>query len=292
MNGSIYDTDADSLARLKAAIEGGLNLFAPADPEGRQYPLGIALRRGNAAACRMLLEAGACPRRESFAFHSPAQVVIAAMHGEGIASDARRPTFKQARQVLSVLLEYGGSLDSEHSATAGSSYPSLPRSALHYAVTKGDHRAVELLSALGANMNEWVIDDDAGGIPVDALGRASRRADQPMMVTLLRCGADDQGLGSCKGESAVVGCVVKGLDRVFDYYVRERGADLAQRHDGRTLLQLAKTPEMRNAIRALKTEFSVAGALKVSVEPSRNGRAQPIMSDQAERSRARSLSPL
>jgi hypothetical protein len=293
---SMYEVNEESLEQLRRAIRSGRLSHSHVYPDTHQLPLGVAIRHGNVAACRLLLEVGADPNRESALDTSPAWAAVRALHGEGLPAGVDAPSRRVVKAVLELLCESGGTLDAASPAFVSkphAAYPSLCRSALHYAVRASDHGTVRVLSALGVNLDEVVIDDEAGGIPLDALVRACRTGDQTMMVTLLRSGASDRSLASASsGYGPVIGCVLGGYEQVFEYYVRERGADVAQRWEGRTLLQLAKTQVMRERIRALKTDLSVAGAVNVYPELPRNGGAQTIMSGQAEPRRSASVSPL
>jgi hypothetical protein len=292
----LYDNTPEGLERLAEAIRTGMDVMQISKAAENRTPLAIAALKGNLEACRLLLNAGADPNKSRGWQNGPSTIceVINSAAGRNFlgGEPVSKLPLKQARAIIKLLVEYGASPDGRP-VEAPAAYRESYASPIHLAVEKGSHELVALLAEFNADLNANALVSDVGGIPTDPLGTAKAVGDQAMMVTLLRHGADDQFLGSAtKGYSPFIGTVITGYDKVAEYYVRERGEDLAQRFDGRTLLQLAKTPIMRTMLRALKTEMAVKDVLDSSTKLSRSAASQSIIQEFPKRNGVSRLSPL
>jgi ankyrin repeat protein len=225
------------------------------------YPLELAAMRRNVECVRMLLAAGAQPDVSPEKIR-PSNVLVHATKG----------TMNTA--AMSVICQ----LLVEHGAKTSGNDP-LQDSPLHAAVKAGHHEAVKVLVALGADIEEVAVSriyrDEPIGTP---LRRARLAFAEPMMVTLLRLGADDQcliGAGmSIPGQTPFQECVRSGMNQVVRYYLDERGEQLDQRTAaGQTLIQLARKEPTKRMLRALIDEADL-GVPMADIPPMLRARSQ------------------
>jgi ankyrin repeat protein len=210
----ILDTEC-----LAALIDKGFNpnLMLPLGV----YPLELAAWGRNLRSCEMLLAAGAKVDGSPDALR-PIFPLTYATKGAGTTNASTM------RAICSLLVAHGADLNG----------PQTVQSPLHAAAIDGNQVAVEILIAFGANVDHVTLAKN-GRNPITVLERACWAKNEPMMITLLRAGADDR----CLANGALTPfqqCVALGLSMVIEYYVREAGEDLNQRTSaGKSLVQLA-----------------------------------------------------
>jgi hypothetical protein len=254
--------DVLDLPTLKARIDAGADVNVSLPNHAKHFlPLGVAAYHGNVEACRLLLDAGALPNRGQ----SP--IVLAIEGRYSTWETARERMFEPAVMAKLVrVLASGGvnidGLDSLRPTMDGS--VRRDDSPLFSAIRFYDAQAAHELIKLGVNvelaadrysintgMNEYTC-------PVKPLLYASKLNRDLVVAALLRAGADDECLIDLKdGGNGFQVCVRRGHVAAAEYYIRERGEDLGQRvaWGNRTLMQWAKTPEMRALITSVRTEL-------------------------------------
>jgi ankyrin repeat protein len=267
MSGPIFERTTESLELLSKEIRGGMNVMKPYDVLQGLYPLGVAALKGNAQACRLLLEAGARPNEGGIYFaSSPAIEVVKSVCGDnrlkGMGMPDPEVSLSHARDVIKVLVEYGADLSGK--PVNGHGKKGSYDTPLHYAVENKNHEMVRLLAEFGADLEVKAFTDEIESTLESPLGRAQVSNDQDMMITLLRLGANGMNIaGQDRARPPVVGAVIAGLDRVVEYLLTEGGEDFAQRFEGRTLLQHARADSTRQLLRSMKTELAAQNALAV-----------------------------
>jgi ankyrin repeat protein len=228
------------------------------------YPLELAAMRRNVDCVRLLLSAGAQPDVTSDKTR-PSNTLVYATRG----------TMSPAAMALICQMLV------EHGAKPGGNDP-MQDSPLHAAVKAGNHEAVKLLVNLGADIEEVAVSrvyrDEAIGTP---LRRARVAFAEPMMLTLLRLGADDQCLldsgMSVPGHTPFQECVRSGMNQVIRYYVDERGERLDQRtSEGQTLVQIARKEPTKRLLRSLIEEADL-GVAFVDIPPMLRARSPSLV---------------
>lgn len=296
MSGTLYEPTEESLARLAEAIRGGMDVMHSHEIADHRLPLTITAVKGNARGCEMLIKAGASPDRGVAWVNGPSPIceVIRAVNGEtifpGLGLGPSKLSISEAREVIRVLMAHGASIDGP--APTPGRVRALSCSPLHLAVDAGNAQAIGLLAELGADM-EMLATVPSAGYSASPIGLARHLKNEDMMVVLLRHGAEERLLTATHNSlGPLAGAVAEGFEKVVEYYTRERGEDLAQRVEGRTLLQIARTPSMRQTLRALKTEFAVEKSLSVSQKPSRTAGPESIILLSEKCAQRRTFSPL
>jgi hypothetical protein len=234
-------------------------------------PIELAAGRCDVTAVRMLLAAGATPEWGKSERGSALKAVFrpAITAGETAAVE------------ICELLVQAGANPNGIPRTPGAKL-SITESPIYSAAMFGLSDVIVKLHSLGADINAeseisrttwserqvntalgWVLDGFATGN--DATKATLKEA---TIVTLLRLGADEKCL-EVDGTTAFQRCVALGFTEVVEYYVTERGEDLAQRVNGRTLAQHARTPEMRQFLKSLKSMLEVEVA--VDAVPAQEG---------------------
>jgi ankyrin repeat protein len=269
--GEIFDH-----ARLAQRIAEGVNVNARiGGPRSGTPPIAAAARRCDVIAVRMLLRAGATPE---YGKKERGSALVEACRGAaeyGVAASA---------QVCELLVAAGANPNGV-ARDEGRKIWAI-EAPITWAAGRSQAELLEKLHELGADFNAILLHD--GGhwqesknltplaYVVDCLvnGNAATKAlvDGSVIVALLKLGADDSVLAS-EGQTAFSKCVALGLQDVVEYYVRERGEDLAQRVNGRTLAQIARTPEMRDFLKSLKSTVGVervVGSSSPSASPARD----------------------
>jgi hypothetical protein len=257
--------DCDDPTRLAQLIAMGANVNRRLSSSRNETPLGIAATRGNVEACRVLLTAGADPSIGSLQPISPLCLLIEERFMSGLRGDREMPV-GTAIDVARLLVEFGCDPNGTHGAEAERNSWQLP---LYTAALHQDHAMVAELVRLGAQIDRKVmhLSVDAScrrkevltttlGILQDLV--AKMPALSPMLVTLLRLGADDTPLANPgNNQSAFQLAVMVGHDVLVEYYIRERGEDLNQEFEGRPIEECAWKEETRLLLRALRAERNV-----------------------------------
>jgi ankyrin repeat protein len=260
--------DLDALAYRIAA---GMDVKQRMGHYEEGYPLRLAAINGNAEACRLLLLAGANPNVAKGGWTSPLCEVIGERELQRLRKEQVMPD-SVMREVFSVLVSHG--TDPNGCQGPEGEMRSF-ESPLYLAAAAGDHEAVRALVELGANVNIIMKHSRTDAAmrhiteyttTLDIMRHegywVAASPDHPMMATLLRLGADDACLANDKaGRTPFQEAVVVGRDKVVEYYVKERGEDIAQRVNGRTLAQMAREASTRVLLKSLKTELAVQHAV-------------------------------
>jgi ankyrin repeat protein len=262
--------DLNALAnRIAGGTDVNMEVETAADSlhGGSIYPLGVAASNGNVEACRMLLEAGADPCLRS-ADGSPVfgMVIDARNLLTKVEKDSGQRKFPARRMeaIFKLLVQYGATPNGKKDIRI----LDADESPIFQAAWRGDHEAVAALAKLGANLyvtcNMAAYPSYLKGFD-SPLSIALKKGHNEVVLALLKNGMNEAAVwstGNYAGMTLFQASVAAGLNRVVEYYVRERGEDLAQRSStGRTLLQLAKTDETRQLLKALKTQMAIQGAV-------------------------------
>jgi hypothetical protein len=231
------------------------------------YPLGLAACVGNLDACRLLLDAGANPN----VVHPPrGSPLVWLIQNLAVTRRGGQPAMSvdTMRRVFEVLVEYGANLDGN--PEPDNSIKAFASPLLVAALDK-QYEAVNELVRVGADINReclWDVrngEDLAPQTALDAvrerarMGRRAEIGDEKMMLTLLRLGGIEKNAPN--GFTLFHESVAIGRNDLVEYYVKERGEDLAQRVGGKTLLQIAKLPSTRALLRSLKTGLAIQSTM-------------------------------
>jgi hypothetical protein len=264
-----YD-DVINPSRLVERIRAGVDVNAPIQA---QTPLAIAAGAGKVESCRILLNAGADPDR---AHREPGKPSVLCELFEGRLvvlnkldpANAHTVPDEAMTAICTMLVEYGANPNGLVEPGVRLKPDHCP---LYVAAGIGDVKWVDVLVSLGADVNricceKWSMPEKT------ALADAKDRADEGMMVALLRLGASDDWLrdhdsGSTKHLTAFQNCVLLGYNEVVEYYVRERGEDLRQSAlisgQEKALVDLSLNTRTRELLLFLETEKAIHGALTV-----------------------------
>jgi ankyrin repeat protein len=258
------ETDILDVERLAGRIAAGADVNRPMSLRG-ESPLGIAVRFGNVDACRLLLRAGADPVADAVTKQSLFCTLINARNSGGVTIST--PAMSA---MFSLLVAHGASPDGQ----TDTSLISADESPVFQAVLRDDQEAVIALAKLGAKLNvtcntfSVFNPTKAFASPIELAKRKGRDA---MVVTLLRLGASEQFLTNGRNDDPSLtpfqACVAAGLKEAVSYYMTERGEDPAQRTmKGRTMAQIAGSPEVKALMHSLKTQLVVQEAVGSPVQ--------------------------
>jgi ankyrin repeat protein len=207
-----------------------------------------AARQGHDVFCKMLIEAGANP---SIGKHS-------ALSALGIAAASGEP------DVCAVLIAMGCDLN------VGSGTGNSP---LHLAAQSLELEACRVLIAGGADVN-------FANKEHTALHAVATDSGIEIARLLVAAGADPSFVpdGVGKPYRTPFECaIVSEQFEAVRFFVLECGVDLSRRTvSGKTMIAIAKSQEMRDTLRSLKAEVSVAGAVGLSTANAvERGRSSP-----------------
>jgi ankyrin repeat protein len=266
----IIASDCHDAERLAYLIAAGADVNRRVSSSRNEVLLGVAAMRGNVDACKILLEAGADPNLGALPNLSPLCLLIEARWLADMRLDQKMAA-ETAVAVLQLLVAHG--CDPNGRGEPGKQQSSqLP---LYVAANYGDHELVKELVRLGADPDRAVghLSVDGSYRRVEKCGSTlmllnGRVTSTPslgaMMVTLLRLGADDACIADPgSGKTAFQVAVMVGHDELVEYYARERGENLKQRVNGRTLEASAWKDGTKALIRSLKAELAIDGAVAV-----------------------------
>lgn len=214
---------SSNLRLLNLLLEGGLDANACDDDD--RTPLFDAVRSNYPGNVRLLLDAGAHVEVKDWQRDRPLH--IAAHVG--------------AAECIPLLLSAGAD-------------PNAPgkmgESPIYRAAMNGRVRAIELLLAAGADVNAKT----KGGLT--AMDVALENGHEDAGLLLLASGRIDQAAL----DAALVPALRKGMARMVTV-LAEAGADMAQRVNGKPLSSVARTDEVRRALRSLRTARAVESAM-------------------------------
>jgi ankyrin repeat protein len=257
---SLYAHDHAEIARL---IASGANVNAVfGDTAWAQMtPLQIALWEGDVEASRLLLAAGA--KVEWMADRGAGYIEKVSVLSTFLISDQVASRHRDtAPQLCAMLLAAGANPNPDGHDDVPQMSPLCAAANRHHVL------CFNMLLAAGADINGKSLEmspiKQIKGLVRRATPIEDRAACGVMLATLLKHGADDRALADgYRKLSPFQICVMNGLNAAVEFFVRERGEDLAQRtDDGRTLMQIAGTPEVKTLLRALKTELVIKGGLQ------------------------------
>jgi ankyrin repeat protein len=238
--------------------------------------LHIAAEKGHAEICQLLIDAGATvnattalketPLHKAVAWPAVCKVLAAAggdLNARAWSAGVAPIHFAAAGghvETVRLFLDMGMSVD------ARTDWRATP---LHFAAERGQENVCRELIAMGADRNA------SNRFGQTALGAAGTPGACAVLVEL---GADPEYI--CDGVeskklNALQWAIKNGRPEVIRYFAENLGADLGQRTAaGRTLLQLATAPEIKQFLQSLKTELAIAGSSRLEVGASRS-RAAP-----------------
>jgi hypothetical protein len=247
--------DVLSLERLQNKITAGADVNRSID--GWKYPLAFAIENVSLEACRILLAAGAYPDKPppGGKGEDPLWWIVAATNQRAL------PRVKK-KAWIDFFVAAGAAVDGSDAEVR-----CCP---LHAALVNGNVDAFEILVEAGADLMH--ARRPAGlhysSISLMEYGFSVRAEDQQCLIFLLRRGLNDSFLGNArKGYTPFQALVHKGMAEVVAYYVNERGEDPGQRVNGRTLVQLARTQEMRQMLRSLQIGARIENAIEGRLDP-------------------------
>jgi hypothetical protein len=231
-------------------------------------PLAFAVQGGMVEACRILLQEGADPHAGGWDKAESLLCLVAEARYSELSRTIGETGFDinaDDMRTLCALLVNGG-VDPNGIAPDEGAIPD-DKSPLFRSVKNNDFEMVRFLVELGANIDQEC-DECAGGLTTGSLKSVLRFAAnyerEDMMLDLLRLGADD----ACMKYGRMTGfqrCVEIGLDKVVEYYLRERGEDLDQIAHivtaKQTLDQLAAKESTKLLLRSFAAESSIASGM-------------------------------
>jgi ankyrin repeat protein len=269
------EEDIRDLDRLCQKIASGASINHAMHPDTDLLPLGMAARLGSVEACRLLLEAGANPNVARFSRLHPSCPLLEVIDARMESVVARTPVMPVGvmKEVFEVLVAFGA----DPNGYQRGEFLQSRESTLNRAATYYDHAAIRALVELGADLDKKIaylrenglIMSTVEHVPVlDEMKHSGKSddgrpvGDEDTMLLLLRLGADDSCLGNPNRDlTPFTESVSVGRDKLVEYYVLERGEDLAQQVNGKTLLQMAVAESTRVVLKSLKTELAVKDAI-------------------------------
>jgi ankyrin repeat protein len=223
------------------------------------HPLALVAQHGYVEACKFLLSAGADPLLADD--RSGVPVLCRAVSGRAARFDEE--TGWEAEDDFKAICTMLVAAGANPNGLEVDGIVQTTQCPLYLAAEKGDIKAVEIMASLGANLNQPCVDPRTKMVRT-AMFSAKDRRSEDMMIDLIRLGAYHGGRNNF---SAFEACVADGLDKVVEFYVREKGESLSQLvndPDGAvTLREFAKFESTKHLLSVLATELAIEGALVV-----------------------------